>query len=280
VGKGVNLAKCIFCGGGGVRGNRMSGEHIWSDWMRDLLPLPGRDIVNDFVTIIDGATGTEKNINTRQRKARLTASVVPVVCCNCNNGWMNRIETAARIPLTHLIKREPFVVDAALQLALVNWAVLKTLVIENGALRGQPCEPICEQQARCDFKSHLAVPASFRIWIGDSSADHWRVQFFRHAALLTFEANPGSVKNVQTLTFGIGNVVFFVFAATEIEVYSRIEFSFDAFLVSIWPSAGDPISWPRSLVLNDADMVALSNTLMDLMRSDDVEWRPALPRSP
>jgi hypothetical protein len=30
--------KCLFCGGGAVPGNPMSKEHVWSDWIGDIIP--------------------------------------------------------------------------------------------------------------------------------------------------------------------------------------------------------------------------------------------------
>src|SRR3954451_16688343 len=90
---------CIFCERSG-----MSKEHVFSDWINDVLPPDGthnRIRIRGF----DAAGGTASPFHdvTAHRQggpAKLTARVV---CQRCNSGWMSKLQARAKSVLIPLI---------------------------------------------------------------------------------------------------------------------------------------------------------------------------------
>jgi hypothetical protein len=100
--------RCIFCGAGGL-----SKEHIWSEWTYELVPpIPGGEHVK---TVYQSAkhnpkiTGVESS---KQRQGSTNTIKLYAVCkTECNNGWMSRLDEAAKPLLTPLILGQPAVLS-------------------------------------------------------------------------------------------------------------------------------------------------------------------------
>jgi hypothetical protein len=77
-----------------MRFAKMSGEHLWSDWITKVLPP-----MRHHFTLRDQFGGVEQFTKT---SLDLTAKVV---CEQCNNGWMNDLENnEAKPALTDMIR--------------------------------------------------------------------------------------------------------------------------------------------------------------------------------
>lgn len=94
--KNKKQGKCIFCNGFGL-----SKQHVIPDWMSALLPYNDLhsqqtidmsavfDPASASVVVIPGETYKKRNGPVNQRKVRN-------VCLICNNGWISRVEDAAK----------------------------------------------------------------------------------------------------------------------------------------------------------------------------------------
>jgi hypothetical protein len=79
--------KCIFCGGGNVAGNRISEEHIWSDWMHKAKLLPASSTGNYFEsTKSTNLLSGKKSHFKRKRQGSIQGKKLKIVCENCNRG--------------------------------------------------------------------------------------------------------------------------------------------------------------------------------------------------
>src|SRR5438093_593692 len=86
------MAQCAFCN----QAAKLSGEHVWSDWIGELLhPL----VKTFYFDRWDTSTG--KTI--RWRKPKLNEKT-NVVCKTCNNVWMSSIEGNAKNTLSWIIR--------------------------------------------------------------------------------------------------------------------------------------------------------------------------------
>jgi hypothetical protein len=90
---------CLFCGASGA--STLSNEHVIPQWLLEHLELPADDQM--FQGVASSATDTLVD------SPRIHSSfnfVQGHVCKECNNGWMSRLEAAAKPILTSLIEQE------------------------------------------------------------------------------------------------------------------------------------------------------------------------------
>jgi len=129
--------ECVFCRGDLFKAP--SNEHIFPQWLLNHLGIPKSDQlfqgVSDAVATADEAEfkrihGTWNFVEGR-------------VCELCNNGWMARLETAARPALIALIDNivPPFLLPPAAKPILVKWAVKTAYLVANVSPLGWPVPP-------------------------------------------------------------------------------------------------------------------------------------------
>src|SRR4051812_4197374 len=125
--KNIRLPRrCIFCGGGNIRGNSMSKEHLWPEWMHPYLPkLPGAKKEDSYVR------KTNKTIVQKYKKAQqghAYTKTLKVVCKNCNETWMSQIEENAKPILIPLLQGLSFALNEIDNVKLATWFALKIMV--------------------------------------------------------------------------------------------------------------------------------------------------------
>src|SRR5262245_12065211 len=86
--------RCIFCGKQGD----MSKEHIWSDWLDEVIPRGGDHFVT--VTSFLDAEGNSLPDLRQKRQGSVHTKKVRRVCRSCNGGWMSNIVNTAKQPAT------------------------------------------------------------------------------------------------------------------------------------------------------------------------------------
>jgi hypothetical protein len=75
--------KCIFCGEGGIRGNPMTEEHLWPEWMHPYLPqMPDIKTTAGHHRVLFGEIVIERKI----REGQVFLKRFKVVCKKCNTG--------------------------------------------------------------------------------------------------------------------------------------------------------------------------------------------------
>jgi hypothetical protein len=108
---------CLFCD---TIGGASSNEHVIPQWLLTHLSLPGGDMM--FQGIADSETGI---LSQPPRVHSSFGFVQGRICAECNNGWMSRLETAAKPVLVPLIEQHRSLesltpLEAA---CLAKWAV-------------------------------------------------------------------------------------------------------------------------------------------------------------
>jgi hypothetical protein len=269
--------KCIFCLGGAVPGNPMTGEHLWSDWMdkAGLLPRGGQYV--EFKYTFKPSRKTTTNKFERIRQGSANTKKIKSICQICNSGWMGSLETDVRPFLTPLIIGNSIILNSQMCRTITEWIVMKVLVAEHNAYFGHPADPIFDQAARTAFMKSRTIPAGIRILISLQNGTKWVTAFHRHASSLgitTILPPPPppttGVKNVQTVTWGIGKLLIYLSAATDPNVYSRLELDGIGPLHRFWPLSAEDIVWPPRFFVTDAYIDDLSIALEELTSSDSV----------
>jgi hypothetical protein len=111
---------CIFC-----TRNASSKEHIWSEWMHDLLPLQSAFTKHNRHLYTYHPTTGHKLTGPSERQGDLRTVRIRAVCRECNFGWMNDIEQIARPALTLLIGGAPATLNEDQIAAVALWVTLK-----------------------------------------------------------------------------------------------------------------------------------------------------------
>jgi hypothetical protein len=270
--------RCIFCEGGAVPGNPMTGEHVWSDWMAPFLP---GDTGNSYFEFMHNFRNKNVPIGDammeRTRQGAAKGKKIKAVCMECNTGWMSRMETAVKPILIPLLLGQPTLLTGESRKTLTEWIVLKVLVSEHNSIQRSPPDPIFDQQARNRFKATSAIPPSFRIWIGMHNGTKWQSAFHRHSTgLLPFESplpSDTTRKNTQTITFGLGRLLIYVFATTSIELYAMYELRrLSPHLRILWPLTEENIRWLPYYAVTDDYADSLTAALQHLIDSPTTVW--------
>lgn len=271
--------KCIFCEGGAVPGNPMTGEHLWSDWMdrANLLPRVSREYI-EIASNYRRHTG-EKTVAQRYREGSPHYKKIKVVCKQCNSGWMNQIEVAAQPVLTPLIKGTKAVLNRNARKILAEWVVLKMLVAEHSEQQGYVSAPIFLQSDRAAFKRDRTVPPGVRIYLAKHTGDAWIIRYHRRASglgergvSLPPPSHPTTRNNVQSTSWGIGKLFIYIHAATDPVIANRVKFVKGPELRKLWPLLSTNFSWPPGYVVSDAFLDDLADSLARFL---DRTWETA-----
>lgn len=178
---------CIFCGG-----RLITGEHIWSDWLKEILPeepnrLEGADSVFDqYGRLVHSPSKFLKG------KGAVKSKKAEVVCKTCNERWMGNIVNTAKPYAMRLINAESFVLDEIGQRAMAKWIGLSALMA-NQVAKTQHKFP---NQDIAHFYNHKEPPP------------HWFIGIGRFSGLRASSANQGSYvewyENVATGEKSVG----------------------------------------------------------------------------
>jgi hypothetical protein len=143
------MKECAFC-----THPADSREHIFSDWMLEMLPPKQRYIFTERVVKRD------EYISYPGNKIKIKAKVV---CTTCNNGWMSDLEGLCQTAMAHLLFNElPTVLRADALTSIAKFA-FKTLVIANH--KGLATVPFFPFSIRRDFRLHGKIPEGIQVWM-------------------------------------------------------------------------------------------------------------------
>jgi hypothetical protein len=122
--------KCIFCEGGGIRGNPISEEHLWPEWMHPYLPKLDNPMTDEAYHVIRMKT-VVVSTRTKPRQGQTYTRRFKLVCKHCSETWMSRIENDVKSMLIPLLqgRRKSLLREDRIKLA--RWFVLNAMVIEK-----------------------------------------------------------------------------------------------------------------------------------------------------
>lgn len=241
---------CIFCG----RRARLTAEHVWPRWFRDVVPRFGTKAPRTGHILIRYPSPTEPPTVGQGRMARpgeLADRGLRVVCGFCNNGWMGSLQTRARPVLEPLMRGIAVPLSSAAQEVMAAWATMATMVIEYSDF---DTVAVTEGERDAFYRSQQALPG-WRIWIGLNGG---MSAVFYHAALAVGSEQPphdGSQRpNTQTTTLGFGKLVLQTFSST-----AELPSGLTDWLAGNLPSSVLQIIWPPLQGLVTVPSHALSN---------------------
>jgi hypothetical protein len=232
------MKKCGFC----FETAKMSGEHVFSDWMNKLFPGEWTRRFN----LADGTGFTEQSPKLNWK--------AKVVCEKCNNTWMSSIEELhARPLLTPLIVGKinvPIGPSEAESIAI--FAFKTAAVVDLIPKRPKQKEPFFSPRLRAAFKRNQTVPPLVWMWMCPYIPGTYRADVF-------VACNEGKMSLVGPIqlyvcTYAIGHFAFQVVSIKAIgKVSLRPDPAFDRLAVGFWPKIEPQFVWPRRIALRSLE---------------------------
>jgi hypothetical protein len=222
--------ECAFC----PAAAKLSGEHIWSDWMNAL--FPGKKAfrkINERMEVTKSWTSSQLDWKAK------------VVCEPCNNGWMSKIESRhAKPAMADLIAGKldiPIPQSRANSIALFAF---KTAVILEHLNRSRTIH-IFPRQVRHRFRETLEIPDNVRMWMaGFLPPGKGRCVTLYHEA-----SNPDSLE-LYVCSYCVGRFVFQVVAERTPTFLTLFPVArFEHLAVPFWPRVPTGFVWPPEAVL-------------------------------
>jgi hypothetical protein len=228
-------AQCAFC----PEPANKSGEHLWSEWMKQLSPGRKHFAIKD------------------QNRKVIKSWVKPeldwtakVVCETCNNEWMGNIENDhAKPSMSELIAGKldiPIDQKRANSIALFGF---KTAVILDYVQRKPTPEPFFEESARYEFRKSLTIPYNVDMWLtGFASPGRGEVN------TLYGEASPRPGKNLQlyVCTYAVEHLVIQI-VSHKAKGIRDVATKHDFAAIPFWPTIEDNFMWPPADVLRTVE---------------------------
>ena len=246
-----NTTPCVFCGATGS----LSREHVIAKWVRKALQI------TEPVKVYSGTTYVGA--------AETLAIVFREVCTNCNTGWMERLESAARPVLEPLLlgaaPGTSRVLDPDQQAVLATWAVKTSLLLTLSEFRSQDYGwiPVSTLQWLHEHNDLRVPPPGSRVWMGgfNTSDVPARVQA---GCLYDTSRKPAA----QCTTFSVGCILFQVFTTEQddadlppdTDAWLAPKGLYAHALLQIAPSIS-PIRWPPQAVFGADDLESLAGRL-------------------
>lgn len=256
--------RCIFCGRIGL-----SKEHIWSDWLKDVIPRNDqhgeywgsmhRDAGSTEVEWKEPPRSSSRQGCVLQRRLRKVCER------HCNNGWMSRVVDRAKPLVEQMILGKAFELNRREQTELAAWIGITTIMQEFANRHGAHA---ISPEDRAVLMTTEAPPLSWSIWTARYS-DKWWAPMGHYHLPMSFskrptdnESNPPSGE-LQLTTFTLGELLVHVFTSTRAEMIETYRTyiggaSNPVKLPQLWPIVGDTLNWPPSSPFRDHEADSLA----------------------
>jgi hypothetical protein len=224
---------CAFC----FRNAKLSGEHIWSEWMRELFPAKRFRFIqrNEQGDVIN--TWSLPNID-------LTAKVV---CEPCYGGWMSNLESQhAKPAMRDLIVGDKGITVSQSRANSMALFAFKTAVIVDHMRRNSV--PFFRRSVRYKFAESLEIPPNVYMWFaGFLPMGSGSVQSFYSEGGINSELRI----KMHVCTYAVGHLVFQVVSARFREGMPHFSPSrrFEYLAIPFWPTIPRRVRWPPQDVL-------------------------------
>ncbi len=250
----ISIRTCIFCG---PSCGRLTKEDVWPTWLGQYIPKSGTSYSASSTVIHDDrpADVIRKTINGDSKSRR-----VKLVCSNCNNGWMSRLQRRAKPVVLPLAMGQSTLIGVDAQRTLAAWCAMSVMTSDHF----YPDRAAIPQQHRDALMRLDAPPADqWKIWIGHYERGDWVADWVQNALAISSDAHlarnlPDGVPipNTQTTTLVFGNLYVHAVSSVHPDIIEMVG-SPSGKLVRLFPLGDTAIEWPqKSLTDRDADDAA------------------------
>jgi hypothetical protein len=232
---------CVF-----LRGTPLTREHVIPRWLTSVLPEQAKFRGQDQLIVLQspGHTSSEIELPHREVREPFNEVTVRMVCRNCNSGWMNAVEEAARASITKLARGEQIELGSEEAEALATWAVKTTLMAHLTTVEG--ASGIADVYSA--FFAERKPPGNSVVWAAATGAEEWGLRFELVGALIATEDEIQSYDltepvNTVSATFGLSKLLLHVVLTARPSVsYPPLDEIHPGAVERLWPN-------PRPVVL-------------------------------
>lgn len=258
--------KCIFCGAYGT-----TKEHIWPNWLGGYIPRKSTNRTHrgSFAYIsrmTENSAPFRWSIESRKKEnGDPHTQKLKVVCANCNNGWMSRLQEECKPIIVRCMDGVDISLSHHEASVLSAWATMFTMVVEFKHL---PTVAV-PQSDRNYLHQTQGTPKNWLVWIGRYDGKRWNGTF-NHFGLhedkqrvraSIGESRPEMLQNLflsQSTAFVVRNMFLMTFSSVLSGFkFDPLDFAKLFGIKAIWPVL-DNRDATHLLVLNDfsADQVS------------------------
>ncbi len=224
--------ECAFCPSTAT----LTGEHLWSDWINNVLPKSTYSFRRMDTTSKKVSTWKAETLNLKAR----------VVCGPCNRGWMSDIDAREAKPsLSPLISdTSPRVLPIRVLISIAVFLLKTAVVADHMGTGGSPFFTIDE---RYTFRERQRIPVGVSMWIG-ALEDSFRGTF-KTAHVLPLSSGVNDF-GLYVFTYIVGHLVLKLVGAKwatynpSRSFLPPIQLDSDAtFMTQFWRIGGS-VKWP------------------------------------
>jgi hypothetical protein len=257
------MGQCIFCGAVG----KLTKEHVWADWLKEFIP---KDALSHTAhRHILQKDGTKANPQLRVVGGDVKSKRVKCVCASlthqkttkqegCNDGWMGRLQEAAKPIVIPLVKGRSTSLTPRQQGTFAAWVAMSVMC---GEYHRDETVTIPQSHRTRLYKTHRPPKKHWKIWIGDYERKLWVPERARFVLSITGEETTESrylvppPANTQTTAFTVGRLYVLCISSIWKEPVDGFVFSASdlKLLRQVWPVCTAVVTWPPSRHLSDAD---------------------------
>jgi hypothetical protein len=257
--KAPRTVTCIFCG----RQKSASEEDVIPKWIRRTLDPTSEIVIRAEPT---GATS---------RMQHLVVMLADMVCEECNNTWMSKLENRGVKPFLEpmLTNKHRVTIGETEQRDLARWAIMKVLLMEHAMrqrrahLRSTIGYTPTDPELAWLYSNDEPPPRS-RVWLGAFDA-RGKVMLTTQARLLTSAPTPSGDHTVPAhmTTLTIGYVMLQVFSTNFVLADAQAVPAYGAnppqpyaqALSRIWPIEHSRVQWPPSAYVSPETFDDIAN---------------------
>ena len=263
------IPTCIFCDG-----KPTTKEHLWSQWMRELVfrEKTNKHLNTSEILTNTGGVVVQQRPIYKLRTGSTTSIQIKKVCKPCNSGWMGDLEEFAIPILTPLITGEPIVLNIKTQQTVAEWATLKTIVGEYISLY----KKVITRSEEKLFYQQKRAPENWLIWIGrseqkyDYAREHSGENFsFNITTSLGAPVRPVT-RRAQATILAVGHLILYI-VKPPFRDFEFPGFNFDILgaygskFVKIHPQKTTAIHFDKLPLVAHEEYLHLTNNLRNFM---------------
>jgi len=249
------IKRCIYC-----QRAADSDEHIIGSWFfRELESIFGRPIPGGRLE--KGGAVSRIPVSRNSKGKRQFDFTTDLICHQCNNEWMNRMDEAVRRYMIGLLRGRTTVCNKKMQRGMASWAVKTAITARFAHVNPDPVEGQWAKQLMKDKRPST----EWAVWLAryKGKQEFW----FRQGEIdvtdasrvfSTSERPPTDLplsKNGVVMTLVLGELCVQV---ARVNGPERIFNLGDPAVLRIWPSGSDG-SWPPSQELDDSTLEAFAS---------------------
>lgn len=235
--------RCVFC-----KAADISQEHVFAKWVRDSLP-GGGPFTHKY------RDGTTWQSSIPDLKANRT-------CRQCNNRWINRLDTAAKPLLAPAVRGQATTIGRGSPQAVVAAWCFKTVLLLELCAKGRAAF-IKARDYRAFYDLRHPPEAAF-VWLTAYSPEVQEEEEFQAGWVRPWEIRlkrSGADREGYSVTFNVGHFAAVVFGhdpPDDLNIGLGDELAEVGGLLQVWPPTDVAIHWPPTVSYSAAGLDALS----------------------